>query len=80
MSHLHLGCSDTYEIPHVAEALLGRFKSEGGDRMHVFTLANVIKSGVKNRWWLEIVARVLSEERRSKCLAFCDEEWFMLSS
>ena len=37
-SHLQLGCSETYEISHVAVALLGRFKYEGGDRMHVFTL------------------------------------------
>ena len=59
-SHIHLGRSETHEIPHIAVALLGRFKSEGGDRMHVFTLANVTKSGVKNRWWLEKVATQLS--------------------
>ena len=79
-SHLQLGCSDTYEIPHVAVALLGRFNSEGGDRMHVFTLANETKSGVKNRWWLEKVASVLAKERKSKSPAFCDEEGFVLSS
>ena len=78
--YLHLGCSDSYEIPHIAVALLGRFKSEGGDRMHVFTLANVTKSEVRNRWWLERVAKVLAKERRVKSPAFCDEEGFMLSA
>ena len=48
--------------------------------MHVFTLANVTKSGVKNRWWLEKVATQLSKERKTGSPAFCDEEGFMLSS
>ena len=79
-SHLHLGSSDTYEIPHIVVARLGRFKSEGGDRMHVFTLANVTKSGIKNRWWLEKESKHLAKGRKVGSPAFCDEEGFMLSS
>ena len=78
--YLHLGQSGNLEIPHVAVALLGRFKSEGGDRMHVFTLANETKSGVKNRWWLERVARILAREEKTECPAFCDKEGYMLRS
>ena len=48
--------------------------------MHVFTLANETKSGVKNRWWLERVARILIREEKTECPAFCDKEGYMLRS
>ena len=48
--------------------------------MHVFSLANVTKSGVRNRWWLERVTKILEKEKRKKGPAFCDERGFMLSS
>ena len=46
-ANMHLGAVDnTRETPHVCVALLGCFKGEDGDRMHVFPLANVTSSGI----------------------------------
>ena len=80
VEHIQLGKSKGEDIPHVIVALLGRFKAEGGDRMHVFTLANETSSGVRNRFWLEKVVRIFRRERKKNCPAFCDEAGFMLSA
>jgi hypothetical protein len=78
MKHIQLGADDN--PPHVVIALLGRFKAEGGDRMHTFVLSNETKSGVKIRVWLERVVETLKQEKRSACPAFCDEEGYMLDA
>ena len=66
---------------HVSVALVGRFKSEDGDRMHVMPIANTSKSGIKFRMWLERLVTWLKEEGNvSNCPAFCDEEGYMLTS
>ena len=66
---------------HVSVALVGRFKSEDGDRMHVMPIANTSKSGIKFRMWLERLVSWLKEEgNTSNCPAFCDEEGYMLTS
>ena len=72
-------CTDSNER-HVVISLMGRFKGEDGDRMHVVALANVTRSGIRIRWWLEKVAALLREEGLSRCPAFCDQEGYMLSS
>ena len=76
--HIDLGRDDT-PIPHVVVALLGFFKAETGERMHVFSLANTTRSGVRVRVWLERVVRILRTEGKKECPAFCDEEGFILS-
>ena len=68
------------DIPHIVISLLGKFKGEDGDRMHVLPLANVTKSGIRIRKWLERVARIYREEGRSDSPAFCDKEGYMLTS
>ena len=65
--------------PHVIVCLLGKFKGEDGDRMHLIALANVSRSGIRYRTWLERVARILKEEEKLEGPAFCDKEGFMLS-
>jgi len=79
VASLHLGRAAGND-GHVVISLLGRFKGEEGDRMHVFALANVTRSGIRIRAWLERVARLLQTERKTQCPAFCDEEGYMLSS
>jgi len=65
--------------PHVVIALLGRFKSEDGDRMHVFCLASESKSGIKTRKLLERVVGIHELENKEECPAFCDEEGYLLT-
>jgi len=54
------------KLPHVVIALLGRVKGETGEDTHQIGLANVTRSGIKVRWWIEELVRVcLAEGRRS---------------
>ena len=76
--HINVG-RDALPIPHVVVALLGFFKAETGERMHVFSLANTTNSGIRVRVWLERVVRILCEEGKRECPAFCDEDGFILS-
>ena len=66
-------------IPHVVVALLGFFKAETGERMHVFSLANVTHSGIRVRVWLERVVQILRREGKRECPAFCDEDGYIMS-
>ena len=59
---------------HVIIYLLGKFKGEEGDRMHVFPLASVTHSGIRIRLWLEQLVRLLRVEGKIGCPAFCDED------
>ena len=74
-----VGKSDAKQ-PHVLVAAMGRLKGEDGDRMHVFPLVNVTKSGIRIRVWLERVACLLDFEDRRSCPAFCDESGYQLES
>ena len=73
-----IGMGKHSAIPHVIISLLGRFKSEEGDRMHVFPLASVTRSGIRIRAWLERVVTVLRMEQKHNCPAFCDVDGFAL--
>ena len=64
--------------PHVIVPLLGRFKGEEGDRMHVIPLVNETRSGIRIRIWIERLVRLLKQERKSNCPAFCDEDGYLL--
>ena len=76
--HIGLGKFDQ-RGPHVLISLLGRFKSEDGDRMHVFPLANITRSGVRIRVWLERLVKLLRDEGKTGCPAFCDVDSYQLS-
>ena len=60
-------------------ALLGFFKAETGERLHVFSLANTTRSGIRVRVWLESVVHILRIEDKRECPAFCDEEGYILT-
>lgn len=66
--------------PHVIVPLLGRFKSEDGDRMHVIPIVNETRSGIKVRLWLERLVVLLRDEERTNGPAFCDEEGYLLQA
>ena len=76
--HIGMGKYDQ-RAPHVLISLLGRFKSEDGDRMHVFPLANTTRSGIRIRIWLERLVKLLRDEGKSSCPAFCDKNSFQLT-
>ena len=67
-------------IPHVLVPLIGFFKTEQGERMHVFPIANATKSGIQVRLWLERVVDILKKENKVMCPAFCDAQGYMLQS
>ena len=58
--------------PHVAVTLLGRFKGETGERLHLIPLPNVTRSGIRCRFWIEGLLRVREKEGRVRGPAFCD--------
>ncbi len=76
-SHIRVGKYDDRE-PHVLIPLLGRFKGEGGERMHVFPLVNVTRSGIPIRNWVERLVTLLKDEGKRNCPAFCDDEGYLL--
>ena len=61
-------------------APLGQFKSEDGDRLHVFPLVNETGSGIRICIWLERLVALLKSEKKTNCPAFCDEEGYQLSA
>ena len=67
------------ERRHVLVSLLGRFKGEQGSRMHVFPLSDRTSSGIRIRLWLERVVKILEDERKRNCPAFCDGEGYQLT-
>jgi hypothetical protein len=79
VENILLGRNDL-PIPHVVVGLLGFFKAEGGERLHVFSIANQTASGVRVRVWLERVVQILKNENKKETPAFCDEDGFMLLS
>ena len=79
MTHINLGRNDK-KVPHVVVSLLGFFKAEGGERLHVFSIANRTSSGIRVRVWLERVVVILKAEKKVNCPAFCDYEGYMLKS
>ncbi len=79
IDNINVGKYDT-RAKHVTICLLGRFKGEEGDRMHVFPLASVTRSGIRIRLWLERLVRLLRTEGKTGCPAFCDEDGYQLSA
>ena len=57
--------------PHVVVPLLGRFKTELGERYHLLLLASTTKSGFSPRWWLELLVYVREQQGYTNGPAFC---------
>ena len=79
IDNINVGKNDP-RASHVIICLLGRFKGEEGDRMHVFPLASVTRTGIRIRLWLERLVRLLRVEDKTNCPAFCDDEGFQLTT
>ena len=47
--------------------------------MHVFSLANTTRTGIRVRVWLERAVRILISEGKRECPAFCDEDGYILT-
>ena len=74
VANLSKGATD--KQPHVVMPLMGRFKSETGERNTMFILASTTASGIRNRELLEGVADVLVEEGLDSTPgpAYCDQK------
>ena len=69
VENILLGRNDS-PIPHVVVGLLGFFKAEGGERLHVFSIANQTASGIRVRVWLERVVRILKKGEQERNFSF----------
>ena len=67
------GCSFHFLVP-----LLGKFKREDGDLMHVFFIANETRSGIHIWIWVERLVNIYKAEVKHKCTTFCDEDGFQI--
>lgn len=79
IKHIELGREDP-NIPHIVVPILGKFKGEDGDRMHLLPIASKSASGIEFRYWIELAATVVKSERKTKCPLFCDRDGYILSS
>ena len=61
-------------------AVMGIFKVEDGDKMHILILVNITLLGIRIRMWLERFVALLKREGKTNCPSFCDMEGYMLSS
>ena len=61
-------------------AVMGRFKGEYVNRIHLLRLVNLTSSGIRNRMWLERLLALLKYEGKNNCSAFCDKEGYILST
>ena len=62
------------KLPHVAIALLGKFKGETAMDHHMINIASETMSGLQKRWWIEKLVHVCESEGRSSGLAFATPE------
>jgi len=56
---------------HVILPLLGRFKNESGERLHLIPLPSTTESGFSPRWWLELLVHVRERQGITDGPAFC---------
>ena len=59
---------------HVVVPLLGEFKGETGDRYHLMPVVSTTASGLRPRYWLELLVKVREEQGFTAGPAFCDEK------
>ena len=55
---IHIGKYDRQE-PHMIVSVMGRFKEEYGDLMHLIPLINITQSGIRIKMYLEILMDLL---------------------
>ena len=79
-THIKDGRSKNEEQPHVVIPLLGRFKNEVGERLHLMLAVNVTKSGFKVRDWVERLVVVLWKEGKRDGPAICDRDGYVIDS
>ena len=66
MDGIHLG-KHYRRVPHVLVAVMGRFKVEDGERMHLLPLENVTLSGIIIHMWLQRLVYLLKKEGKTNC-------------
>ncbi len=54
--------------------MLGDFKAENGSDYHMLNVANVKRSGLNTRWWVEKLVEVCKAEGRKKGPAFAGSD------
>ena len=80
LSHINVGQSGQKKgNEHVVIPLLGRFKNEDGNRLHLMVAVNVTASGLEVRLWLECWAALLTKENRTSGPAFCTPSGELIS-
>ena len=79
ISHLEDGKNDPIK-PHVVIPLLGRFKNEIGERMHLMLSVNTTKSGFKVRMKIERWISTLMNEGKVDGPAMCKPDDFLVES
>ncbi len=67
-------------LPHIVFTLLGNFKGENGSDYHMLSVANVTRSGLNIRWWVEKLVEVCESEGRMKGPAFAGPDGKLESS
>ena len=66
--------------PHVTIPLLGRFKGETGERYHLTPMAAITRSGIKLKFWIDLLLRMHAARGRKKGPAFCDQKGLRMKS
>ena len=63
------------DIPaHVVIPLLGCFKNEDGEKLHLMLLVSTIQSGLKPCFWVEKLLGLMDQKLHQEGPAFCDSQ------
>ena len=79
-THIKDGKSADEKTPHVVIPLLGRFKNEVGERLHLMLSVDVTKSGFKVRDWVERLVLTLWNEGKRDGPAICDSDGYVVEA
>ena len=79
ISHITDGRHDL-TTPYVVIPLLGRFKNETGECLHLILSVNVTNSGFQVRTWIERLVRRLVGEGKRDDPAMCDPDGYLIES
>ena len=79
-SHIMDGRFESEVEPHVVIPLLGRFKNEVGQRLHLMLSVSVTKSGFRVRDWVERLVATLWKEGKKDGPAICDKDGYVVES
>ena len=71
---------DDFDHPHVVLPLLGRFKNEIREKLHLMLAASTSKSGIEVRKWVEMLIRVMAAAKRYEGAAFCQPDGEVVES